>query len=93
MSSDAFTPTPPKFDAAQLARMMEISSAVKCECPNHLSRIVHSLLAFEEYARDCESENAEDAAVHRMLYEHSAQARAILDVALERLVAFEGIEL
>lgn len=93
MNPNAFTPTPSRYTHEQLAMLLEISSTVKCECPNHLARIVTSLLGFEEYARDCENLNAEDARIHRLLYEHANQARAVLDEALTELIAHEGIEL
>lgn len=82
---------PRRFTPSQLARLMEISSAIKCECPNNLARIVQSLIGFEDYAKDCQNLNAEDAKIHRMLYEKTAQARAILDEALAELCEFEQI--
>jgi len=82
---------PRRFTPAQLARLMEISSAIKCECPNNLARIVQSLLGFEDYAKDCENLNEEDAKIHRMLYEKTVAARAILDEALADLCKFEQI--
>lgn len=87
------TLAPRRFTPGQLARLMEISSAIKCECPNNLARIVQSLVGFEDYAKDCENLNEEDARVHRMLYERTAQARVLLDQALAELCVFEQIEL
>ena len=86
-------PNPRLFSPAQLARLIEISSAIKCECPNHLSRIVQSLIAFEDYAQDCANSNAEDAKIHAMLYEVTVGARVMLDQALARVVEFEQIEI
>lgn len=85
--------TPRRYTPAQLARLIEISSAIKCECPNHLSRIVQSLIAFEDYAKDCANSNAEDARIHAMLYAVTTQARVLLDQALAEVVAFEKIEI
>lgn len=84
---------PRLFSPAQLARLIEISSAIKCECPNHLSRIVQSLIAFEDYARDCANTNAEDARIHAMLHEVTVGARVMLDRALAEVVEFEKIEI
>ena len=92
LSSDAQVP-PRQFSKGQLARLMEIASAVECECPNHLSRVVNSLLGFEDYSADCESINEADARVHRMLYTRTAQARAIMEDALKELMEHEQITL
>jgi DNA-binding transcriptional MerR regulator len=51
----SLTPAPPQgpqlpdrlFDDTQLARLREISTGIACECPNQLSSIVSSLVAFE----------------------------------------------
>ena len=85
--------TPRRYTPAQLARLIEISSAIKCECPNHLSRIVQSLIAFEDYARDCANSNADDARIHGMLHAVTTEARVLLDQALAEVVAFEKIEI
>jgi DNA-binding transcriptional MerR regulator len=76
--------TPPRiFDDRQLAMLQEIRSSVDCECPNHLSGIVGSLVAFERYSRECESKSPEDADLHATLAEGTARAR----VVMERLLA------
>ena len=90
----ASLPSPsPLYTPAQLAQLMEISSVIKCECPNHLAQIVSSVIAFEDYARECESENAQDAQMHLRLHQAALEARAVLEAALADLVAFEQIEL
>lgn len=82
---------PPRFSSAQLARLMEIQSAVDCECPNHLSELVSSLSAFEAYARNCESRSPADAKIHADLALFTAQARAVMERALERVIEHEKI--
>ncbi|HBP23117.1 MAG TPA: hypothetical protein DEA08_35760 [Planctomycetes bacterium] len=82
---------PRRFTPGQLARLLEVSSTIKCECPNHLARIVQSLIGFEDYAKDCENLNEEDARIHRMLYEKTVRARVLLDEALAELCDFEQI--
>lgn len=81
------------FTAAQLGRLAEIKSAVQCECPNHLSSLILSLLAFEDYSARCENMSPEDARVHRSLYEHTARAREVMERALEVLLVHEKIAL
>ena len=83
---------PRRYDADQLAHLMEISAVVQCECPNQLSRVLASLTAFEDYSKNCESTSAKDAEIHAMLYRRSAEARVVLEKALAELCAYEEIE-
>lgn len=85
--------SPKRFDPVALGRLQERTSVVDCECPNHLSGLVQSLGAFEDYSKDCEDRSPDDARVHRMLYEKSAVARGLMEEALVELCRFEGIEL
>ena len=51
------------------------------------------LVAFESYSAECENRSSEDAALHAYLHATTAQARAMLEDALTRVVEAEGIEL
>ena len=82
-----------RFDDEQLARLVEVSTGIDCECPNHLSSLVSALVAFEHYSRTCESRDEADAKLHRMLAEGTAQARAQLESLLALLCEQEGIKL
>lgn len=85
-------PTPARlFDDVQLGRLREISTAVPCECPNHLAAIVSNLLAFERYCRECESRDAADAELHGRLADGTAEARATMERLLARLCEHDGI--
>lgn len=83
----------PRFTRAQLAKLIEIQSAVQCECPNHVGELVAGLMAFEAYAEACENQNPKDAQVHRMLANGTGRARLIMEDALSELIEHEGIEL
>ena len=83
----------PRYSASQLGRLQQISTAIECECPNHLATLLQNLTDFESYSENCESRNTADAAIHRMLYESTARARSILERALDRLIVHEKIEL
>ncbi|QRK13029.1 hypothetical protein JQX13_25180 [Archangium violaceum] len=87
------TPRPPRFTAAQLGRLMEISVSVKCECPNHLARLVSGLLAFEAYSRVCESREEKDQRIHALLHRQTASAREAMEDGLEALLEHENIRL
>lgn len=83
---------PRKFSPARLARLMEISSKVKCECPNHVAKIVEALASFEEYSSGCENQNQPDREMHALLARESGRARHLMEAALEALLKFERIE-
>ena len=55
------------FTDEQLARLMEWHSAVQCECPSHVASVVSSVVGFERYSQQCQSDSPEDAALHRYL--------------------------
>jgi DNA-binding transcriptional MerR regulator len=88
-------PEPPaarRYDAETLSRIVRGSTTVRCECPHHLAQLVFSLGAFEQYSAECESRNAEDAALHRYLHLTTARARAMIEEALARVVEVEGLD-
>lgn len=88
-------PEPPaarRYDSETLSRIALASTTVRCECPHHLAQLVFSLAAFEQYSAECESRNAEDAALHRYLHLTTARARAMIEEALARVVELEGLE-
>lgn len=86
-------PAARRFSPDQLRALLEITSAVQCECPNHVAKLVEALIAFEDYARDCENRNEEDARIHALLYRSSGAARQVMEDALIALCLFEGIPL
>jgi DNA-binding transcriptional MerR regulator len=89
---DLSLPIPPRrFADADLLRIATASPSVRCECPHHLVDLVLALNAFENYSAECEDRNAEDAALHAYLHTATAQARAMMEVALARVVAAEAI--
>ena len=89
----AHGPIPPRqFSELQLGRLAEIASAIRCECPQHLSDLLISLGAFEQYSAQCESANAEDAAVHNALRATAARARNLLEEALLMVLRAENID-
>lgn len=89
----ASPPTERRFTKTQLARLREIESKVECECPNHLSELLLSLSAFEDYSAACENRNADDAKIHALLHRSTAAARRIVEDALVELLRHENIVL
>ena len=84
---------PRQFSDEQLSRLAQISTAVDCECPHHLSALLVSLNAFEEYSRKCENRSEEDAVLHAYLHRSTARARSIVEDALSVLAETEGFDL
>ena len=83
---------PRRFTNRQLSTLAHASTAIDCECPHHLAQLVGDLTAFEIYSAQCANRDDEDAALHRYLHQTTAQARALIESALERVAEAEGIE-
>ena len=83
--------TPRLFNQQQLATLANTSTAIDCECPQHLAQLVGDLSAFEIYSANCANRNDDDAALHRYLHQTTAQARALVEVALQKVADAEGL--
>ena len=83
---------PRRFSNQQLMKLAQASTAIDCECPHHLAQLVGDLTAFEIYSSNCANRDEDDAALHRYLHQTTAQARALIEVALQRVAEAEGIE-
>ena len=84
---------PTFFTDEQLTRMAGIRPETTCECPNHLATLAINLRAFEAYSAQCESQNDDDAELHRYLHSETAKARSIIEQSLVKLIEHDGIEL
>ena len=83
---------PRRFNNLQLANLVQASTTIDCECPHHLAQLVGDLTAFEVYSANCANRDEDDAALHRYLHQTTAQARALIEIALERVADAEGID-
>ncbi|MDJ0847624.1 MAG: MerR family transcriptional regulator [Myxococcota bacterium] len=86
-------PAPRAFDDKQLAQLREMRSSVDCECPNHISALVTSLVAFERYCANCAVESPEDAEFHGMLERRTSHARSMMEKLLTRLCEHDGLRI
>jgi DNA-binding transcriptional MerR regulator len=84
---------PRRFTQQQLAYLAGISSSIECECPQNLAELVSNLTAFEIYSAQCANRDRDDAALHHYLHQTCAEARTLIETALERVVDAEGISL
>ncbi|MDJ0813776.1 MAG: MerR family transcriptional regulator [Woeseiaceae bacterium] len=81
-----------RFNQQQLTKLARASTAIDCECPHHLAQLVGDLTAFEVYSAQCANRDEDDARLHRYLHQTTAQARALIEEALERVAVAEGID-
>lgn len=84
---------PRHFSDEALAQLMDMPSAVACECLRHMAEIVAQLAGFERYSDECLSTGPADMALHRHLRDTSGAARTMFEEALRRVVAEERLEL
>ena len=84
---------PRKYSDESLLKIASISTNIFCECPKHVSEILTQLAGFEKYSQDCQSQSQGDKEMHGYLSIVSGTARALFELALERLAAHEGFTL
>lgn len=82
-----------RYTDATLRRVAGISTNVLCECPKHVAELIAQLANFETYSQECLNKNTEDAHLHSYLRAISGSARALFEVALEKIAQHEGIDL
>ena len=82
-----------RYSAEQLARIAARVPAIACECPQHLVDLISGLAAFETYSGQCMHRNPKDAEIHAFLQGTAAEAVALLEHALARVIEHEGIDL
>ncbi|NNC78442.1 MAG: MerR family transcriptional regulator, partial [Woeseiaceae bacterium] len=68
-----------QFNDRELTYLAAQSSAIACECPMHLAHLISRLVKFEAYSAECESRNAEDAALHGYLHNTTSRARSMME--------------
>ena len=84
---------PPRlFTAQQLAYCAGLESKLKCECPHHMSQMIETMVAFEQYSASCENLTSDDAALHNYLHVMTARARHMMETALTTLLEAEDID-
>ena len=84
---------PRRFDNKTLAEISLSSVTLNCECPHHISELLVRVGNFETYSAECVSRSPADAALHQHLMQVAGHARALLEEALVRVAAAEGISL
>ena len=80
-----------RFSPQQLANLASTDTGVDCECPRRLAQLVSDLSAFEIYSDRCATRDDDEAALHRFLHRTTAEARALVERALQKLAEAEGL--
>ncbi|MDQ8185045.1 MerR family transcriptional regulator [Pelagicoccus sp. SDUM812002] len=86
-------PPPRLFSERQLSEIANSLPELECECPRHVSSIITSLGAFEDYSNQCLNATDKDKEIHEYLYTETAKARRIMELALIRLCKEDGIDI
>ena len=84
---------PPRYSPEVIARVAALAPSIQCECPRHIAQLLFDLSAFEQYSRQCETDDSDDRALHVFLGDIAAQARSAFETALDRVAMIEGIDL
>jgi hypothetical protein len=82
---------PQRYDEAALARLAAETASLACECPRHLVELLRGLGAFERYSAECAHRSPRDAELHRELQRVTSTARAMMEDALARVAAADGL--
>ena len=92
-SPSVSSPPPRRYGDDALLSVATASSTIACECPQHLATILMKLSAFEVYSEGCLNRNSADAQLHAYLKDITGSARALFELALERVAVAEGLAL
>lgn len=76
-----------RYSDETLVEVAARPSSILCECPRHIADLIAQLASFEQYSETCLSETAEDAEVHAYLKSMSGTCRAMMEVAMDRVLA------
>ncbi len=76
------TSYPRQYSEQDLVDASNQADKLHCECPPHLVDLITRLNAFEDYSKNCESDNWRQAAVHACIYSYTNQARFLIEKAL-----------
>ena len=81
------------YSHQQLTKIIDLPTALDCECPRHLVDLLKGLKAFEDYSGQCINKEDKDAALHGKIQFTTATARLQLEQLLQEVLAAEGVQL
>ncbi len=78
------------FPEEDLLKFRKVKSPLACGCTQHLSELIQSLNAFEQYSSQCAVDSWSDAATHTCVYAYTNQARWLMEKALAAVLEEHG---
>ena len=81
------------FSDVDINKAAALTSAIDCECPQHMAEIIKCLVDFEVYSNQCLTQDQASADMHRFIYQRTAQARVIMEDLMQVVLQQEGIDL
>jgi hypothetical protein len=82
-----------RFTSDELARIAALNPGLKCECPNHIAKLLMDISSFEKYCRECIDTDPDERLLHTRLGEISSRARELFEDALIAVATADGIPL
>ena len=73
---------PSYFTDEALTAAATKTNTITCKCPSHLSELIRSLNAFEQYSQQCGADSWKEASIHACIYAYTTQARSLMEKAL-----------
>jgi len=81
----------PVYSVETLEKYLDHLPKLECECPNHLSELVHQLNAFQNYTERCLESDRNDARLHQIIHDYTVYARHLMEQALTLVLQAEGV--
>ncbi len=91
-AGDLAQPRTRLFQEEELLKLRKVKSALACGCSQHLSELIQSLSAFEQYSSQCAVDSWSDAATHTCVYAYTNQARWLMEKALQAVLEEHSVE-
>lgn len=79
-----------RFSDQQLEQIIEEATIYMCACPGQVAVQLRTLRELYRYQGDCEIEPGNDQVVHQTIAAATAQAYAVMEDCLERVLSIEG---
>ena len=83
---DLVSTRPRQYGEPELSAARMLSNTLDCECPKHITDLIHALANFEDYSVSCSVENWRDATIHSCIYAYTSQARWLMEKSLSAVL-------
>ena len=71
--------------------IVDMGSALACECPRHLVDILAKVREFQQYELKCQNSSEKDRATHEWLYQAAINIDQMLSATIIQLARLEGM--